>query len=77
MLLHKHHADDTEGGQTEVYVLHIAPQDALFLINAISGALANNPESESYSLTLGRVEDLDAEPEPIIQIVGLDEDSAG
>lgn len=71
MLLHRHHAEDPDGNQIEVYVLHAAPSEAQFLANSLAAALINNPDVPSYSITLGTVADLDSEPEPIIEIVSL------
>lgn len=63
MILHTHviEEDDEKVG---VYVIHASPDEARALAEALINAIDSNPESESFAITLGRVQDLDV-PEEI------------
>lgn len=58
MLLHTHRIEDpdNEGELMDVHALHISPAEAAAIVEVISNSILSNPESESYTLTLGRVE---------------------
>lgn len=65
MLLHTHTIE--ENGETfGVHVLHAAPSEARALADALVNALEENPDVESYAITLGRVESI----EPVAQEPG-------
>lgn len=62
MILHTHDLTEVneDGGErlVAVYVLHATPADIRELADALNASLEANPEVESFSITLGRVEDL-------------------
>lgn len=66
MYLHTHKNNDTES-----WVLHFSPKEAEAIVNAVVGALNDYPDSTSYELTLGTVEDLADESEKVVIEVPL------
>lgn len=48
MLLHIH---ESPGG--DIYVAHLNREEATSLVKNLSGALASNPESDQFSISLG------------------------
>ena len=60
MLLHTHDVVQHEGEDpTPVYFLHLNKEEAQALINGLSGAIASNPDSPSYSVNLGAAASVD------------------